>query len=155
MKLRFTKTKYSQNSAFTLAEVLLALAILSVALCGILATYVACLDSISTSKNVNLATTASQSLIEQIRATPFTQILNTWDNLTFSVNNMPTNKGIIYIDNTNAELFIVTISVSWRQGNKIIGEDTNLNAVLNAGEDKNGNNMLDSTVELTTRIANR
>ena len=33
-----------------------------------------------------------------------------------------------------------------------MGEDTNINGALNAGEDANGNGVLDSPVEMTTYI---
>jgi len=65
--------------------------------------------------------------------------------------------GVVYVDDTaNSELLDVTVSVCWRQGNKVIGEDTNLNGVLDVGEDTIiANNIIDSTVELVTQVANR
>ena len=59
------------------------------------------------------------------------------------------------MDDTDPEFLLVTISVCWRQGSRIIGEDLNLNGALDAGEDTNGNGIIDSTVELVTQVANR
>ena len=73
----------------------------------------------------------------------------------FTVNNIPQNRGVVYVDDSNPELLKVTISVSWKQGNTVVGEDRNLDGSLNAGEDSNGNGILDSPVELTTLIVNR
>ena len=178
--MRLQHIKLRSKRGFSIAEVLLAVGILGFALCGILATYLACFNLASISKNTNIATSAAQGIIEQIRATPFTTLWDTslqksqielngnfynlthvsgnrWS-LTFMVNNMPANMGIAYIDidnTTTPKILTATVSVCWKQGDKIIGEDVNLNGVLNAGEDTNGNGLIDSPMELITQIANR
>jgi hypothetical protein len=71
---------------------------------------------------------------------------------------MPANMGVVYIDIDNPEtpkILRATVNVCWQQGNKIIGEDINLNGSLNSGEDINGNGIIDSPMELITQIANR
>lgn len=176
--MRLKLARSLAKSGFTLAEVLLAVGILGFALCGILATYLASFNLVSISKNTNIAASASQGVIEQIRATPFTTLsdkvqpqirlngnfynltnvaTNRWA-LTFSVNNMPANMGVAYIDIDNAtapKILTATVSVCWRQGNRVLGEDVNLNGSLNSGEDTNGNGIIDSPMELITQIANR
>jgi prepilin-type N-terminal cleavage/methylation domain-containing protein len=152
--LKVLKRPY--NRGFSLAEILLAVAILAFAFCGILAMHTTCLVLMATSKNVNIATNAAQGLIEEIRSTPFTQIISDYNGLNFIVNNIPSSRGVVYVDDTDPELLEVTISVCWKQGKRIIGEDTNLNGVLDSGEDKSPyNQIIDSPVELVTRIANR
>jgi len=143
------------EKGFALPEMLLAALIASFALCGILLTYIACMDSIKISKNASIATSAAQGLIEEIRSTPFPQIVTNYDRLGFTVNGIANNRGIVYVDDSNPELLLITVSVCWQQGNKIIGEDLNLNGALDAGEDSNGNNIIDSTVKLVTQVANR
>ena len=176
--MRLQSVKFLSKNGFTIAEVLLAVAILGFALCGILATYLASFNLASISKNTNIATSAAQGVIEQIRSTPFTSLAdsvqpqielagsfynlthvsgNRWS-ITFTVNNMPANMGIAYIDIDNTvspKILTATVSVCWRQGNKVLGEDLNLNGVLNSGEETNGNGIIDSPMELITQIANR
>jgi prepilin-type N-terminal cleavage/methylation domain-containing protein len=145
---------------FTLVEVLLAAAILASAISAILATYYSCFILIGTSKNINIATNAAMGLMEEIRSSPFNKIAENatdggYNGLNFIVNNIPQSRGVVYVDSDNPELLQVTISVCWRQGNRIMGEDTNLNGQLDAGEVDNGNNIIDSPVQLVTIIANR
>jgi len=146
---------WRSKKGFALPEILLAVLIAAFALCGILLTYIACMDMVKVSKNVSIATSAAQGLIEEIRNTPFPQIVTNYDHLGFIVNGLPANRGIVYVDDTNPELLLVTVSVCWQQGNKVIGEDKNLNGILDPGEDTNGNGIIDSTVELVTQVANR
>jgi len=143
------------KKGFALPEILLSALIASFVLCGILLTYVTCMDSIKISKNVSIATSAAQGLIEEIRSTPFPQIVTNYDQLNFTVNGINNSRGVVYIDDSNPEFLLATISACWQQGNRIIGEDLNLNGVLNSGEDANGNGIIDSTVKLVTQIANR
>ena len=147
--------KQRAKKGFVLLEVLLATAIAAFAICGILLMYIAGMDLIRTSKNASIATSAAQGLIEEIRNTPFPNIVTSYNLLRFSVNGIPSSSGIVYVNDTDPEFLLLTLSVCWRQGNRIIGEDTNLNGQLDAGEDTNGNGMIDSTVELVTQVANR
>jgi len=139
----------------TLVEMLLAAVILSFAVCGILALYVNCFGLVSISKNTSIAANTSQGLMEEIRNTPFPQIVDNYNNVNFTVNTMPSNRGVVYVDDTDPELLRVTISVCWNQKNRIFGEDKNLNGVLDAGEDTNNNGIIDSPVQIITLVANR
>ena len=86
------------QKGFTLVEMLLAAAILSFAVCGILALYANCFELVSISKNISIATNASQGLIEEIRNTPFPQIVDNYNNINFTVNTMPSNRGeVVFI----------------------------------------------------------
>lgn len=147
--------KWPTKKGFTLPEMLLAAVITSFVLCGILLTYIACMDMVKSSKNVSIATGAAQGVIEEIRSTPFPQIVDNYNGLTFTVNGIPASRGRVYVDDANPEFLLVTVSVCWNQGNRIFGEDTNLNGALDAGEDANGNGIIDSTVKLVTQVANR
>lgn len=148
--------KKKSKRGFSLIEIVVAVGILAFALCAILASYISFFVLSTTSKNINIASNAALSLMEEIRGTPFSQIFNTYNGLNFVLNDIPQSRGVVYVNTANPELLEVTISVCWRQqNNRIIGEDTNLNGVLNAGEDTNGNGIIDSPVELVTRIANK
>lgn len=150
-------TKLSDRG-FTLIEVMIATAILVIVVCGILATYISCLELISLSKNLTFAVNASQRKIEEIRDYNFSLIYTDYNNQTFSVDEIAPgdSRGVIYVDNSNPDLLKLTIAVCWRQrANRIIGEDLNLDGILNPGEDLNGNNMIDSPVQLVTLVAQR
>ena len=57
---------------------------------------------------------------------------------------------------STGDLYLVTVSVCYRtKGGRVIGEDANLNGTLNTGEDKNGNYVLDSPIQLTTYVAKK
>ena len=139
----------------TLVEMLLAATILAYAVCAILAMYASCFDLMSTSKNISIATNASQGLMEEMRNSTFQGIFDNYNGLNFTVNAMPSNRGVVYVDDTDPELLRITISVCWNQRSRIIGEDKNLNGVLDAGEDANNNSIIDSPVQLITLVANR
>jgi len=142
---------WRSKKGFTLAETLLAACIAAFALCGILLTYIACMNMLKTSKNVSIATGYAQGLIERIRNTSFLQIGNF--QYTPMVPGLPPSRAIVYADYSNSELLLVTVSVCWQEGTRIIGEDKNLNGILDPGEDANGNGIIDSTVELVTQVA--
>jgi type II secretory pathway pseudopilin PulG len=148
--------KRSSRKSLTLVELLIAVTIVGFALSAILALYVSCFGLTTVSRNVSIATDTAQALLEQIRSTTHADIFSTYDGLEFAVTNIPNSRGVVYVDDTDPELLKVTISVCWRQGGIVIGEDTNLDGDLDAGEDKPPyNNMIDSPVELVTQIVNR
>lgn len=152
---RLEKQRGAFAKGLTVLEVLLAIGILAFTLCGIMVTYTSTMALIATTKSSNIATDAAMGLMEEIRAGSFTRIKNDYDGLVFTVNNLPSSVGVVYVNNTNPELLRVTTSVCWRQGNRVIGEDTNLDGVLAPAEDTNGNGIIDSPVKLETRIANK
>jgi len=49
----------------------------------------------------------------------------------------------------------VTVLVSVKAKNQVVGEDKNLNGVLDSGEDSNGNGRLDSPVSLSTVVVQK
>ena len=148
----------NNHKGFTLIEVMLAAAFLVIVLSGLLATYISCFELISLSRNLTFATNAAQMKIEEIRDYSFSHIYSDYDNTTFNVSEItPGNsRGVIYVNNKNPELLLVTISVCWDQrSGRIIGEDLNLDGNLDAGEDANGNSIIDSPAQIVTLIAAR
>ncbi len=135
----------TSQKGFTLAEALLATVVVAIALCGIMAAYVGCTGFLNTSKIVNIATNYAQGLMEQIRNTPFPQIPGFMyppkvPNLT-ALN--IANSVVVSVNVTNPVLYQVTISVCWKQNNRIFGV-----------EDANGN-CTNSPTQLVTLIADR
>ncbi len=147
--------RLGSKAGFVLIEAILAAAIAAFAVCGMFLMYVAGLDLIRVSKNSSIATSAAEGLIEEIRNTPFPNIVTNYNLLKFSVNGIPSSSGVVYVDDTDPEFLLITVSVCWMQGNRVIGEDANLNGELDGVEDTNHNGIIDSTVELVTQLANR
>jgi len=143
------------NGGFSLLEILLAIGILAFALGALLTVYVSCFSLVAISKNTDIATSVAISLAERIRNTPFTQIAATFNNFRVPsdpIVNLPSGRVFAYVSNISPTLLQVTISVCWRQGTRIFGEDTNLNGFRNLGEDANGNGMIDSPVQIVMLV---
>ena len=147
---------------FTLPELLLAAMIMAIAFVALLGSYVTCLELNELASNTARATAACQSKMEEIITTDSAQIPGLFDRVAFDTPGLD-GRGVSYIEVLSWEQpgvpkrLNATVSVSWRQRRgRIIGEDTNLNGQIDAGEDINpANNMLDSPVQLTTQILKR
>lgn len=142
----------TDKDAFTLAELLIAAVVMILTFGGILFSYLKCLELAEISRNSSTAVHASKSRMEQIKNTTFDQIKATYNNTTFLIAGL-TGTGVSYVDDTNPNLLKITITICWRQSNnRIFGEDTNMNGILNVGEDKNANAMLDSPTTMVSYI---
>ena len=132
----------------------MAAVIMILAFSGILVGYMRCLDLSELCKNSSIAVQASKTQLETIKNTAFSQIKPTYNNVTFNAAGI-NGIGVSYVDDTNPNLLKITVTFCWRQSNRrIIGEDTNLNGAINGAEDKNGNGMLDSIVQLVSYVFN-
>jgi len=149
------KKRFYFVKSFSLAEVLLGTIILILVISTTLITYINCFILIDTIKNINIASTAAQGIIEEMRSSIFDNLMDNYNGLNFVLNDIPESMGTVYINNANPEFLEVTVSVCWRQRNRVIGEDTNLNGSLDVGEDLNNNGIIDSAAQLTTRMVNR
>ena len=149
--LKFIKTKIH---GITLMEFLSAFVILVVVLTVTLGGYMLSLQLSELSKNYSIATNAVKSRMEEIKNTPFNNILAN-NNTTFTYNNL-NGWGFVYVQIpviTNPNLLQVTVSFCWKnQNGRMIGEDKNNNGIKDAGEDVNGNGMIDSPVKFSTFI---
>ncbi len=146
----------NKRKAFTLVEFLIAMVIMTAAIFSLLAAHFGVLVLNETSRNVTLATQEAQAKLEELKNIAF-DALASYDDISFDVVNFPNDeaKGHIDVDGTvYSDLKRVHISVSWKQRkDRIIGEDMNLNGILDAGEDKNGNGELNSPADLVTFIS--
>lgn len=154
--MRFNKNTFSSSGSkrngFTLVELMVAAVIMIIAFVGILVAYIRCLEISEMSKNSSTALTASKSHMEQIKNTTFADILATYHNVAFTAPNL-NGMGVSYVDASNPDLLQVTVTFCWRQKSGLrVGEDTDLDGVIDAGEDVNANGMLDSPVQLVTYI---
>ncbi|MDP8259733.1 MAG: hypothetical protein P9L96_01810 [Candidatus Gygaella obscura] len=150
------KEKIDKRSAFTLVEFLIAMVIMTAAIFSLLAAHFSIIVLNETSRNVTLATQESQAKLEELKNIAF-DALSVYDDTSFDVFNFASNdaKGHIDVDSTvYNDLMRVHISVSWKQRtDRVVGEDMNLNGMLDTGEDKNGNGELNSPADLITFIS--
>lgn len=144
----------SSCRGLTLVEVLVATAILAGVLCAVVGAFISCSALVNIAKSTNTAANAVASLMEEIRASSFVNLSDNYDRATFVLNDIPESRGVVYVDDSNSELVKVTITLSWRQGNRIIGGDANLNGQPDAGERIDADGILESPVKIVTLIAN-
>ena len=153
------KNIYNRNrvsNGFSLIELMLSTTILIIILVGLLYTYVACFELNEFSKNLTLINNGLQAELEYVRETPFDS-LTALDGQTFSLNGFPNGSAIGAIEVYNSiydDLKYVRLVACWRQkSQRIIGEDKNLDGILQNSEDIDGDTILDSPAELSTLIS--
>jgi type II secretory pathway pseudopilin PulG len=143
------------EKSFTIAELLVATAIILLTSLAILFSYVQCLELNRINEDMAVALQNARNTMETVKSTAFDQIHDTYNNKTFELRSLEPGIGLVEIDNKNPQLLGVTVRVFWKTKNRLMGEDKNLDGVLNDGEDTNENGKLDSPVSLFTHIAKR
>ncbi|MBF0387501.1 MAG: prepilin-type N-terminal cleavage/methylation domain-containing protein [Candidatus Omnitrophica bacterium] len=142
----------SSRSGMTLVEVLVAVSVVLIAVIGILYSYAKAIELNAIGQGSVIATQAVKNKIEQIKGTAFSTIFTTYNNTTFTAVGL-NGRGLVTVDRSNSRLLEVKVIFCWRLGSgRIIGEDRDLDGVLDAGEDANGNGQLDAYVQIVTRI---
>ena len=145
----------------SLVEILIAVGILAYVLVGQMKLFVVCSGLSELSGNMTMATAAVQSKLDEIRNHDYDSIVadyasgGTPGNI-FSLTDI-TGTGVIYVDSSNPDLLEVEVVVSWQHDktSRVIGEDTDLDGVLDTGEDDNSNGKLDSLVSIAILLADR
>ncbi len=151
MKLMLGNKRLNKNG-FTLVEIMVATGVFLMSISGVVYSYLKCMELQDLGRNISIANQAVKNKMEDIKATSFANISTTFNNATFTANNI-NGRGVIYVNSSNPVLLQIKVVFCWRQQNgRLIGEDSNLNGVLNSGEDKNANNQLDSYVQVITNI---
>ena len=146
--------KYSRchRRGMTLVEIMVSTCVFLMAVVGILYSFVKCIELNEIGRESTIAVVGVKNKLEEIKSVNISSIFTTYDNTTFTITGL-NGKGVIYVDNSNSRLLEVKVVFCWRlMGGRIVGEDTNLNGVLDTGEDKNGNGQIDSNVQIVTRI---
>lgn len=147
------KNKYKNNvSGFTLIEVLMAMLILMPIFVGVVYVFVQGVELSDVARHSSEAVRLLRTKVTEIEKTPFNQISTNYNNVTFTTSNI-NGIGVIYIDASQTDVVDVTLTFSWQErSGRIIGEDLDLDGQIDAGEDVNGNGILDSPVSITTRL---
>lgn len=104
--------KNNLNQGFTLLELMIAAAILVIAICGLLVTFVACLLSNEAKSNLIMAANDAQYVLEQIENLPYEQIDDYPENPEF--NNLR-DEYITVTQDPEYKITGVTINVSWTE----------------------------------------
>jgi prepilin-type N-terminal cleavage/methylation domain-containing protein len=156
------------NRGFTLAELLLAAAILALVLTGLLSVFVSCIIFNETNRNLTIAYAAAQAKAEEVKNTTFDNLFISCPSPrptgalcngdTFALEGFSANdaQGKIEISNESTNLKRIRIIAWLRSRNRYLsGEDINRNLSLDSGEDINNNGYLDLPVQLITLIARK
>ena len=139
---------------FTLVELMISTFLLVFIFSGTILTFFYCMDLNEMAKNSSTALLAIKSKITEIENTPYSQISAIYNNTTFTSPDLK-GIGVSTINSSNPNLLEVTVTFTWQQKNgRILGEDLNMNGIINPGEDVNNNNILDSPVTVATAIYN-
>ncbi|MDP8264832.1 MAG: type II secretion system protein [Candidatus Aceula lacicola] len=147
-------------NAFTLAELLVVTVILGVAIVGMVNLFIYTSVAATLAGNKTLAVAAAQSKMEEIRNHDYSLIATDYASGgtpgdTFFLSQV-NGTGVIYIDSSNAQLLEIKVVVSWEDKyDRIIGEDIDLDGILDTGEDSNLNGELDSIVNLVMLFAQK
>ncbi|NQT96077.1 MAG: hypothetical protein HQ572_06455 [Candidatus Omnitrophica bacterium] len=141
-------------AGLTLVELTIAIAIFVIAACGIVSLFISCATFTDSAGNITRMTNvARQELEDNVRSANFAT-LNTYSQLPPNV--PPRTSLACYVQNhpTVNDIKQVIIVVCYEEkSNRVLGEDQNLNGVLDGGEDSDGNGRLSSLCEVATYIA--
>ena len=157
-------SKLSGRQGLTLMEIMATVAILVVSIVGSLQAFIYVSSLSETNKNTMIALTKAQSKMEEIHDHTYSAITTDYASGGTPGNKFSLTKsndgldgmGVIYIDSSNASLLTIEIVVCWRnKETRIIGEDKDLDGVLDAGEDTDGNGKISSKVTLISYLAQR
>lgn len=148
------------QQGFTLLELLFAVSVLVTSIAGMVRLFMYTSTAADIAGRQTIAVSEAQTKLEEIRNTNYDLVTTNYGSggtpgNTFDLS-LINGKGVIYIDSSNAELLVLEVVVSWNNKyNRVVGEDQDLDGVLDAGEDANGNGKLDSSVELITYLTRR
>lgn len=143
---------FMKDKGFTLLELMIAVSVLIVAMAGLMAVFTHLISLNENSRKLTLAVEACQDKLEEMRNSNFSTLFTTYNGTSFNPNGFPAGeaKGIVSVNNTNPNLLQVFVSVSWRtRSNRVIGEDKNLNGIVDAGEASG------SPAQITTLMSQR
>ena len=154
------KTAKCSRDGFTLVEVLITAAVTSIVTVGLIQLFIYCSMLSQLAGNLTNATTDALTRLEEIRDHDYDLVTTDYASGGTPGNTFDptqgTGKGIIYIDASNTDLLQIEIDISFQNKNgRIVGEDTDIDGVLDAGEDTDGDGKLTSPVKLISLVARR
>lgn len=160
-----TRSIRSSLTGFTLIEVLIAAAILTIAVAGTMGMYTRSLSLVESDRSFTLAQYEVRRQLEEVLSNDYVTIRTTWTNAgairetPFNLLNASLNgRGVIYAEEMPGAadgLIRIKIAVSYLDRSRLVGEDANLNGKLDGGEDANANAELDSPCQMETTVPMR
>jgi prepilin-type N-terminal cleavage/methylation domain-containing protein len=151
--------RIKRQQGFTLIELLVVVGILAVVILGLIQTFLLGSILADLSHRKTIAVGEAQDKLEEILNHSFSTIVTDYASggtpgNTFSLSQV-TGAGRVAITTVSASLLQADIVVSFQyKGGRIYGEDLDLDGTLDAGEDANGNGVLDSGIKFSTYIRN-
>ena len=150
------------QQGFSLVELLVVVGILVTVIVILLRVFIYNSVLAELSGNIAYAMSEAQAKLEEIRNSDYSLITTNYASggtpgNTFNLS-QGQGKGVIYIDSSNTSLLEISVVVCWKnKDGRVIGEDTDLDGVLDAGEDLSSppNNKIDSKATLVLKIAKR
>jgi len=146
--------RHRSKKGLTLTELMIATIILTPIFAGVMLVFIQCVQLSQLAQNSSRALMATKDRMSAIEETAFNQIAGNFNGVTFTVPGL-NGIGTTYVTSVDADVLEVVTVFNWRENNgKQIGEDADLDGQIDGGEDANGNGVLDSPVQVTTRIYN-
>ncbi|MCK5214979.1 MAG: prepilin-type N-terminal cleavage/methylation domain-containing protein [Candidatus Omnitrophica bacterium] len=149
-----------ENRGFSLIEVVFAVAVLAFVIISMIKVYIYMSVQSELAGNKTVALMLAQNKIEEIRDYSYDLIVADYASggavgNTFNLTRL-TGAGAIYIDSSNADLLIIKVVVCWQDKyERIIGEDADLDGVLDVGEDQDSNGEISSPITVVSMITKR
>ena len=146
------------KKAFSLIDLMIGVTILVFVLTAVLASYANMFISIDLSRDITNANNAVRAKIEELKQEDFSN-LDSFNGTTFDLSgfDLVDSQGRVEIRNVAGYTDFKEVRVvgCFRSRGRIIGEDTNLNGILDLGEgeDSNGDGIMNSPVEVISLVA--
>lgn len=152
------KEVVKKHNSFTLVELMIAVAIFVIALSAILASYANMFILADIARDLSRASNAVRARMEEVKQEEFDS-LDSLDGTIFNLDGFAASEArgrieVRAVTGING-LREVRIVGCFRSRARIVGEDLNLDGILDiaGGEDQNNNGRLDSPVEFITLLA--
>ncbi len=148
-----------KQQGFTLIELLVVVGILAVVILGLIQTFLLGSVLADLSHRKTIAVGEARDKLEEILNHTFANIIVDYaaggtPGNTFALSQI-TGRGVVTVTTVTANLLQVDVVVCFQYRNgRIFGEDRDLDGVLDAGEDVNGNGVIDSDIKVSTYIRN-
>lgn len=161
------------RKSFTLIEVLLSLLIISLSIGIVFMIYPTLFEGVRISSQKVLAWEDIKYQIELLKNTPFKNLYaKSYDPEnqapvanTFHTSNVPRSRGVYYIEQVYADLngdgnfdeicddlLKIEVLICLKVGRRLLGEDSNLNGILEKEEDKNADGKISSVLSLNAFV---